>query len=166
MIDEEKALDTGRIRMIAGPVVKVKGLLSKAFVCNALDLAATCHDWFGLKPEVDQQGQSLEPILGDHMSSGWRNDIVTTYNGAQFGLFSQRMLRDIKWKYVWNPTDLDELYDIEMDPWELKNLASDQQCHSVLKEMRLRLLDKLEEIKDPLVEFEWLKYQLKSGHKL
>ena len=52
-----------------------------------------------------------------------RQDIFSMYHGNQFGLYSQRMVRDRRWKYIWNATAEDELYDLETDPGELYNLA-------------------------------------------
>ena len=52
------------------------------------------------------------------------------------------MARTREWKYVHDPMgDLDELYDLVNDPWELHNVAADPACRDVLAEMRLRLLD-------------------------
>ena len=53
-----------------------------------------------------------------------RDDIFATYHGNQFGAYSQRMVRNRRWKYVWNATAEDELYDLEHDPGELRNLAA------------------------------------------
>ena len=44
-----------------------------------------------------------------------------TCNGQQFGLYCQRLVRDRKYKFIWNATDIDELYDLESDPFEMKN---------------------------------------------
>ena len=54
----------------------------------------------------------------------------------------RKMVRTRGWKYVHDPMgDLDELYDLENDPWELENVAADPANREVLAEMRLRLLD-------------------------
>ena len=37
--------------------------------------------------------------------------------------------------------DLDELYDLTSDPWELRNVASDDSYKDILADMRLRLTD-------------------------
>jgi hypothetical protein len=47
------------------------------------------------------QGQSLLPLLANPSAAG-RSDISCVYLGNQFGLYSQRMVRDARWKYVWN----------------------------------------------------------------
>lgn len=54
----------------------------------------------------------------------------------------RKMVRTREWKYVHDPMgDLDELYDMVHDPWELQNVAADPAYRDVLAEMRLRLLD-------------------------
>lgn len=54
----------------------------------------------------------------------------------------RKMVRTREWKFVHDPLgDLDELYDLRADPWELVNLAGEAQYAGVLAEMRLRLAD-------------------------
>jgi arylsulfatase A-like enzyme len=50
------------------------------------------------------------------------------------------MVRTARWKYVYNPHDLDELYDLERDAAEMANLADEPTCADVLQEMKARLL--------------------------
>ena len=54
----------------------------------------------------------------------------------------RRMVRTKEWKYVTDPDsdDLDELYDLKVDPWELTNVANDPANASVISEMRALLL--------------------------
>ncbi|MBT3942009.1 MAG: sulfatase-like hydrolase/transferase [Chloroflexi bacterium] len=54
----------------------------------------------------------------------------------------RRMVRTTHWKYVHDPMagpDQDELYDLESDPAELTNVASDPRNAAVVAEMRERL---------------------------
>jgi arylsulfatase A-like enzyme len=54
----------------------------------------------------------------------------------------RKMVRTQQWKYVHDPMgDLDELYDLVNDPWELTNVAADPIHVAILAEMRLRLAD-------------------------
>lgn len=54
----------------------------------------------------------------------------------------RKMVRTQGWKYVHDPMgDLDELYDMENDPWELTNLAADPAYGDVVARMRLLLAD-------------------------
>lgn len=134
------------------------------FVSHALDLAATLCDITGSGIPDTFQGQSLVPVLKEGQKQG-RKDILSAYHGTQFGLYSQRMVRNEKWKYVWNLTAQDELYDMENDPWELENLAGESQTEQVLKEMRLRLAELLTQAEDPLLNV-WTNFQLSYGRKI
>jgi arylsulfatase A-like enzyme len=52
------------------------------------------------------------------------------------------MVRTHRWKYVYDPGDpVDELYDLERDPWELENVAARAEHGAVVQELRRRLLD-------------------------
>ncbi len=54
----------------------------------------------------------------------------------------RKMVRTVDWKYVHDPMgDLDELYDIKNDPWELTNLAGDSSYDGVARRLRDRLLE-------------------------
>jgi arylsulfatase A-like enzyme len=54
----------------------------------------------------------------------------------------RKMVRTRAWKYVHDAMgDLDELYNLERDPWELENVAGDPANRDVVSEMRLRLVD-------------------------
>jgi len=152
--------------IVRWPGVAPAGAASDAMVTQALDLAATMYDAAGLPVPAACQGRSLLPILRGATPSDWRQEVIATYSGAQFGLFVQRMLRDRHCKYVWNPTDVDELYDLASDPYELANRAPDPDCAQVLSAMRVRLYERLLAQGDPLVGNEWMRRQLLDGHKL
>ena len=85
--------------------------------------------------------------------------------GNQFGLYSQRMVRETRWKYVWNATAVDELYDLEADPGELHNLAGDPGYGSELRRLRHRLVHWMQETGDRLLNG-WTKTQLLEGRKV
>ncbi|NKB66413.1 MAG: sulfatase-like hydrolase/transferase [Candidatus Latescibacteria bacterium] len=54
----------------------------------------------------------------------------------------RKMVRTKEWKYVHDPMgDMDELYDLENDPWELTNAVGEQAHSGILAQMQQRLLD-------------------------
>lgn len=54
----------------------------------------------------------------------------------------RKMARTRDWKYVHDPMgDLDELYDLANDPWELTNVAADPDRAAVVADMQRRLAD-------------------------
>ncbi|WJH37557.1 sulfatase-like hydrolase/transferase [Paenibacillus sp. CC-CFT747] len=177
MIDKHYVMYDDVVRvpfLVRWPGVIPPGSRSDAFVYPFLDLPPTLLDLAGAPyPEgAVLAGRSLLPLWTGEgepsvMSSpeGWREEVVSTYNGQQFGLFSQRMLRTRDWKYVWNPTDTDELYDLKNDPHELNNVVRMPENHRRAQELRRRLYDILLKEGDGLVSTSWMRDQLMEGLK-
>ncbi|MEX0760949.1 MAG: sulfatase-like hydrolase/transferase [Dehalococcoidia bacterium] len=62
----------------------------------------------------------------------------------------RKMVRTRRWKYVHDPMgDLDELYDLSADPWELTNVAGDPGNGNVVSEMRKLLAGWMIQTEDP-----------------
>lgn len=144
------AIWTGRIQA---------GTRNEDFVYQALDLAPTLMDITGGEPNATD-GRSLLPLMRGETPADWRQAVVSTYNGQQFGLYTQRMLRTRDWKYVWNTTDVDELYDLNADVGELHNRIYDPACQEMVKAFRRELLAVLLREGDFLVSQSWMRDQL------
>jgi arylsulfatase A-like enzyme len=138
--------------MLRWPKAIAAGTTFDGFVSHALDLAATFASVANAELPASFAGVSLIDQLDGSPASA-RQDIISAYHGGQFGLYSQRMLRDRRWKYVWNPTAEDELYDLEGDPAELRNVARDPAFRDELRRLRHRLLEWLRETGDPLAQW-------------
>ena len=146
--------------LIRYPAAFKKGSTSGSFTSHALDLAATVCSLAGADIPGTFQGISL-------LNNGdtGREDILSAYHGAQFGLFSQRMLRNQKYKYVYNAADMDELYDMEQDPWELDNLSQSSAHAAIVRDMRRRMYDRLKGYNDPLMSTIWMHNELYMNKK-
>jgi len=169
MIDKHYVMydDVVRVPLIVHwPGATSPGGVCDAFVNHALDLAATLPLAAGLEGLTAGGGRSLLPLLAGRQGGQWRSEVVSTCNGQQFGLYVQRMIRTGRWKYVWNCTDVDELYDLQSDPWELTNLAASDAHRPVLSELRQRLLAHLKAVGDGVVKSRWPRLQLAGGRKL
>ena len=148
-----------------------KGSLTDAYTVHFLDLVPTVLEVCGIeKPDnVTLHGRSLFPILlNEDIPTDWRKEAVSSYNGQQFGLFCQRSLKTDGWKYVWNPTDIDEVYDLDKDPGELNNLIKEIDL-GILSDLRKRLYDTLVNDGDFLVmrnKHSWVAPQLLENKKL
>ncbi|HEY2587344.1 MAG TPA: sulfatase-like hydrolase/transferase [Tepidisphaeraceae bacterium] len=118
--------------------IKEPGRTVDAFVSTA-DFAPTFLDIAGVKVDRPLTGRSLVPFLrGDPAPPDWRDAVFTQSNGNElYGI--QRSVSTRKWKYVYNGFDYDELYDLEADPGETKNLASGPKYRDVVREMCRRL---------------------------
>jgi arylsulfatase A-like enzyme len=66
------------------------------------------------------------------------DEAFAEFHGQRFG-YTQRILWHGRWKYVFNGFAEDELYDLEGDPHELRNLAAEPDHDGVLRAMAARL---------------------------
>ncbi|MFE6743208.1 sulfatase-like hydrolase/transferase [Streptomyces tubercidicus] len=77
----------------------------------------------------------------------WRTTLGAEFHGLVTP-YTQRMIVDQRHKYVWNMGDLDELYDLDDDPYELSNLINDPASAALCERMRGHLLDWMHETAD------------------
>jgi arylsulfatase A-like enzyme len=125
---------------------------------HALALPNAILESAGLPPRL--HGQSLLPLALGKDAPDWKNRVMSSFNGQQFGLYTMRMLRTRTLKYIWHPTGEDELYDLTCDPYELDNIADEAAYADKLHDMKEQLLDELSAAGDGLVKGHWLKWQL------
>jgi len=141
-----------------------------AYSVNCLDIAPTLLELADVPCTAKElQGRSLVPVLKGNTPPDWPQEAVSTYNGQQFGLYNQRCIKTDRYKYIWNLTDIDELYDLQEDPGELTNRIDDPALADTLLTLRKRLYDILVQQKDPLCirQKGWAAdSQLQQGHKL
>lgn len=169
MIDKHYVLydDVVKVPLVIRWPNQIKsGQKCEAFIYNLLDLPPTILDILNVKRPDFFQGRSFFPLLKGGSVSDWRNEVVSTYNGQQFGLYTQRMIRDKNWKYIWNPTDVDELYNLQADPNELVNLIQDKSLVEKIYEFRKKLYHALYKDGDGLVNNKWMKNQLLRNRKI
>ena len=138
----------------------------KELVYNCLDLPPTILSILGLEQQEFFVGRTMEPLLRQEKVLDWRKEVVSTYNGQQFGLYTQRMIRNDKFKYIWNLTDVDELYDMENDIGELNNLIYHHEYKLIIADLRKKLYEILLEEGDGLVQNNWLKSSLLKSRKI
>ncbi|WP_049901673.1 sulfatase-like hydrolase/transferase [Natrinema sp. J7-1] len=117
------------------------------------DLAATFLELADVPAPDSFDSRSLVPVLENSGepadSDDWRDSAFAQYHGDEFGLYSQRMVRTDRYKYVYNGPDIDELYDLEADPAELQNLIDHPAYVDVRRDMRTRLVEWMDEPADP-----------------
>jgi N-acetylglucosamine-6-sulfatase len=108
------------------------------------DIAPTFIELAGGRPGAHIQGRSFLPLLAGRRK-GWRKSFLVEYWAEQampwlVGMTYKAVRTDrhklIRWVNRAADGELDELYDLERDPWELRNLARGR-AHAALK-ARLR----------------------------
>jgi choline-sulfatase len=94
-----------------------------------LDIYPTLIELCGLSPRDDLEGISLVPQLNDPETPRTR-PAITSHNQGNHGIRSER------WRYIRYADGSEELYDIQNDPHEWTNLASDPEYAAVMAEHR------------------------------
>jgi arylsulfatase A-like enzyme len=139
-------------------IARLPGVLPAGTECGSFtmlhDLMPTLVDGLGQSLPQPVDGRSLwTQVLGNPAPQDWPDDAYLQYHGEGIALYSIRCLRTERYKYVYYPFDRDELYDLETDPWELRNLADDPAYGNVLAELRDRLVARMRAADDVL--YEW-----------
>lgn len=106
-----------------------------------IDMAPTFLEAADVQAPAEMQGRSIWPLFAGQ-TADWR--ISFLYEYMQDGRFQTPPMlgvRTERWKYVTYPTlqDLDELYDLQNDPYEMTNLAVDPAFAGKLAEMKAEL---------------------------
>ena len=120
--------------------------------CSLVDLVQTLAEIGGAKPPADWDGDSMCPWL-DNPKAEWKDLAVSEYYAHHIAS-GYAMLRTGRYKYVYHtPADEKhpaerELYDLQADPGELRNLAADPAMQSRIHEMHARLVKELGEAPD------------------
>lgn len=114
------------------------------------DLMPTLLDYVGLPAPVGERlpGKSFAPLLrGEQTSANQEHVVVADEYGPV------RMIRDREWKYVHRyPYGPHELYHLESDPDERRNLVGDPSRRNVVEMMRSRLTDFYLQYADPALD--------------
>jgi len=130
--------------VIAGPGIRHAS--SEAFV-YLMDLFPTFAEFGGAILPRDIDGKSLVPLINGTQTKV-RDLLYTGYKNCQ------RSIRDERWKLIRYPlVDQTQLFDLENDPHEQANLATNPEFAPKVKEMTVKLQDEMKRNDDtfPLV---------------
>jgi choline-sulfatase len=110
-------------------------VIDRGHLVSGVDLAPTVCDYAGIAPPPKMGGYSLRP-LAEGGKPNWRGFVVAhTSNGGT-------MLRTNQHKLITYKDDpVIQLFDMEADPWETKNLAEDPANDSLVKQLLKQLKD-------------------------
>lgn len=122
----------------------IKAHSEPAEMVLTLDLAPTLLEFAHATPAGKLQGRSLLPIFKGN-ATNWRRDFLIEYfSDKVFPRITQmgyQAVRNERWKLI-HYTELpgmDELYDLQTDPYEMRNVIAEPQVQDVLQSLRGRL---------------------------
>ena len=122
-----------------------------------MDLMPTIVELAGIEPPAGIDALSLLPLLRGEQPSAWPDSVYCEQHGEVWGYQTQRMVRTHDWKYVYNAHDIDELYDVRNDPFEMRNRIDDPAARAVQQEMKGRLLGWNDATGDQL-QWNWVRW--------
>ena len=139
--------------LVRYPRIVKRSTVRNEFALN-IDLAPTLLDLAGVSAPPTMQGRSLVPLLrGSRVA--WRNSfLVELYSDKVFPRIAQmgyKAVRNERWKYIHylELDNMDELYDLKTDPFELKNRINDPVAKKALDEIKRELERLLSETQAP-----------------
>ena len=105
-----------------------------------IDIAATIFDFAGLDIPENWQGQSLAPYVKGENPLATREEFICEHLWQVDIIAPSEGIRTANWKYFRyrNDTAHEELYNLENDPLEKKNLANKKRYKDRLLDMRER----------------------------
>lgn len=154
LIDKRNAYEESmRIPLLAwGKPIEERHVVEE--IAANIDIAPTMLDIAGLELPDQFEGQSLYPLARNEDIDHWRSELLYEYyweynfphTPTTFALRTDNF-KYITYHGLW---DLDELYDMQNDPKEMKNLINDKRYADTVVDMRSRLYDRLSDARHGL----------------
>jgi N-acetylglucosamine-6-sulfatase len=146
-LNEERRLayeETARIPLIVRFPPVAKAGAKPAELVQTIDLAPTVLELAGVTDSTRRQGRSLVPLLRGEQPS-WRTSVLIEYYSdtvfPRIRNMGYRAVRTERHKYVHylELPDMDELYDLQADPYELDNLIGTARERELLPMLQAEL---------------------------
>ncbi len=126
-----------------------------------MDATATMLDAAGVAVPEGMHSRSVLPLCREGDAADWPDQVVCEHHGHGDDMLLRICVTD-RYKYVAAIFDGDELYDLQDDPHEMRNLVDDPAYARVCREMRGRLIDHIERVGDRHAAYRLL-YTLRAG---
>ncbi len=127
--------------LVAWPGRIAAGVRDAEHLVSGLDVFSTFCDYAGIEPPPGVLGRSLRPLL-EQRPTVWREFVAAEMQ------YVGRMVRTERFKYVrYRGDPVEQLFDMQADPWEMKNLYRDSAYADTLQAHR-NLLDAWEKRMD------------------
>jgi N-acetylglucosamine-6-sulfatase len=128
--------------IIRHPKMIEPGSSNNELVLN-IDVAPTLIELAGAPIPAEMEGASMLPLLKNE-AVDWRQSFLYEYFQDPYapGYVTLVGVRNHRYKYIESPDlpeDIDELYDLEKDPYEMNNLINSPEHQSVKADMEKEL---------------------------
>ena len=139
-------------------MVRYPRLIPAGQQCDAMvgnvDMTPSILDLCGVKAPLPMQGQSWRQLVtGQGAKAPRRESFVYSLHHGDAAQPAAKALRTERYKLILNlnPMDKEELYDLKIDPQEMKNLALDNNHRDTVMELKRNLLFDMKQIEDPAI---------------
>lgn len=125
------------------------GTVSKSMILN-LDFAPTFLDAAGAKIPADMQGRSLLPLFAGKTPRDWRTSMYYRYyHPGHHNVAAHYGVRTMRYKLIYfHKLDQWELYDLQKDPGEMRNIYSEPSSAKTVESLKKELQRLKKEFKD------------------
>jgi uncharacterized sulfatase len=140
--------------IIRWPGVVRPGTEVKEFVSNVDTFASVLGMLKVPHPEkYQQEGADFSPLLRGEKVTKWRGAVFGQYDLHNGGLAYMRSIHTGRWNLVRHhySNGLDELYDLQADPGETRNLYNNPKFLEVRNDLQQRLTQWMKSIDDPIL---------------
>jgi arylsulfatase A-like enzyme len=112
------------------------GVRDETSLLSGIDILPTFCDFAGLDAPEGTTGASVRPLCEGRPNAPWRDYVVADTHVIG------RMVRTDRWKFVTYEDDpVEQLFDMDNDPWETQNLAGEDQYASIIEDHRQMLTE-------------------------
>jgi len=130
-------------------------------LASHIDLCPTIMEYFGLPVPKMFQGRSMMPVL-EGKSNQTDNKVFIEFNRFEVildgggGFQPMRAVITEKYKMaIYLLDQVDELYDIEKDPYNMDNLINDPAYADIRSELHNIILNHMNYVRDPFRGYQW-----------
>lgn len=143
-----------RVPLVMRPPGGIRNGIRSQAGASLLDLMPTILSVAGCRTPDTVEGIDLSPAFDGGTAGGVNRAIFSEHQplGEWHGTVDWRMVTDNHSKYTWNRGDRDELYDLSVDPYELRNLSDEPVARESLIANRDILRQWMVATDDPLLE--------------
>lgn len=130
---------------------EIKGNSQTEMLTQNLDIAPTLLDVAEISIPGDMQGKTLRKIWQND-DAEWRDALYYHYYEKGFGATPHYGIRTKRYKLIhfYDVVNSWELYDLETDPYEMKNLYTDASFEQKIEELKDKLTELQSEYKIPI----------------
>ncbi len=151
LIDKRDAYEASmRVPLLAWCPTLIDADIKIREMIENIDIAPTILDLAGVQIPEKMQGMSFLPLLRGK-DIPWRHEVFYEYYWEWAFPQTPTMfaVRTDRYKYIynWGIWDINELYDLQKDPYELNNLIRDTSYQDIAKKLKKQMWDWLEETK-------------------